>query len=905
MRRVLFILLVFISYYTHAQQLADGFNDQIVISNFNNPVGIEFDENGQLYVWEKSGLIHIVDTNHNKLATPLLDIREEVGNWADHGLLGFALDPNFMSNGYYYIMYAVDKYHLLFYGTPSYSPDSSRTNVASIGRIVRYKADAATNFTTTLPNSRTVLLGETIHTGIPLLHLSHGVGSLVFGTDGTLLVSVGDGSSFLGLDLGGDSRGAFATQAIADGILSDDQDIGSYRSQYLGSLNGKILRLDPATGDGVSSNPFFDPANPRSPQSRIWATGFRNPFKFTVRPGTGSHYPADGNPGILAVGDVGGSSYEEINMVTEAGQNFGWPIYEGMLGEWTFWTNPAPENKMAPNPLYGQNGCTQEYFTFRDLLQRETTNTNWVLKNPCDDNIAIQPSIHTNKETAPIITWSNRRGLDEVITHVKYFQPNGYFEPVQIIDERSQVQGDTFSGICSTGGIFYDGDNFPDEFKGKFFGSDYGNWINIFEIDDSSNLVAVDSFHTIVNSVLDMRVHPLNGTLYYVNFLGEVHKVAYGGNVPPIAIIEADTFYGGNSLTVHFDASQSYDPVGFPITYLWDFGDGNTSTDIQPIHTFTTTNSNTTSFPVTLTITDSLGAIGTDQIVVSLNNTPPDFEFTTFKTGDLYPMNKTTLLGLDAEVIDAEHSKEELTYRWQAFLHHNDHFHPDPPSDQPTSYATISPVGCDGELYYYRVQLTVTDPGGLSTTKKGFIYPNCDGEFILWDNITSTAHANGITIGWATLQEDDVTEFVIQRSDNARDFKKIGTVSASGNNSTYSFEDNQPLLGTNYYRIKAYKNNQAYAYSTIAKDNYPFSGIIDIYPNPVKNRLNIEFNEPAEAAEFQLFNNDGKLIVSQTWENITDNEVKTFYTHGLGGGVYLLTIKMGDTIWTRQVFVER
>ena len=279
MNRVILILLVVFGMFDqmHAQ-LPEDFYDEIISTDFNFPMGLTFDHEGKMYVWEKEGKVQIIETSGSKLPEPLIDISEEVMNWKDHGLTGFALDPGFANNGYYYLLYAADLHYLKFYGTPEYSPDSMTINTATIGRVVRYKADPATNFTSTVEGSRKILLGETISNGIPLLYAFHGLGTLLVGEDGTLLISCGDATSNGGTDIGGDSHGTFASAAIAEGILGPDQDIGSYKSQYLGSYAGKILRIDAETGDGLSSNPFFDAENPRSPQSRTWGLGLQKPL---------------------------------------------------------------------------------------------------------------------------------------------------------------------------------------------------------------------------------------------------------------------------------------------------------------------------------------------------------------------------------------------------------------------------------------------------------------------------------------------------------------------------------------------------------------------------------------------------------------------------------------------------
>ena len=114
-KNTIFQILVFICFVSITDTLAQlptDFYAEEVSTNWDRPVGLTFDDNGQMYVWEKSGKVYIVDTNGTKLPQPLIDISEEVGDWRDHGLLGFALDPAFLTNGYFYLLYAVDNYYL-------------------------------------------------------------------------------------------------------------------------------------------------------------------------------------------------------------------------------------------------------------------------------------------------------------------------------------------------------------------------------------------------------------------------------------------------------------------------------------------------------------------------------------------------------------------------------------------------------------------------------------------------------------------------------------------------------------------------------------------------------------------------------------------------------------------------
>src|SRR5207247_576652 len=124
------------------------------------------------------------------------------------------------------------------------------------------------------------------------------------------------------------------------------------------------------TGDGLPSNPFYDPANPRAAKSRVWALGLRNPCRITRRPETGSHNPGDGNPGVLYIGNVGWDTWEDLHVCTGPGQNFGWPAFEGINTQPAYYQANV-QNLDAPNPLYPASGCSR-YFYFRDLIRQNT-----------------------------------------------------------------------------------------------------------------------------------------------------------------------------------------------------------------------------------------------------------------------------------------------------------------------------------------------------------------------------------------------------------------------------------------------------------------------------------------------------------------------------------------------------
>ena len=304
---------------------------------FSQPVGVTFAADGRIFVTEKRGRVYVVD-NGVKLSTPLIDIESEVLNHWDRGLLGFALDPDFLNNGNVYLLYTFDR---------DGSGDYQRQDAAS--RLTRYTV-SADDPNVVDPASRKVLIGETFPEAIPSCFYSHTIGTLQFGSDGTLLVGAGDGADFNVVDPGG-----LHAPCFGPGLFPASEDIGAFRSQRLQSMAGKILRVDPETGDGLPSNPFYT-GNASDNQSRVWVLGLRNPYRFTLKQ-DGSTDPADGQPGTLFIGDVGWGTWEDLHTASFGGENFGWPCYEGPLPHSSY-QNQAPAATYCTSPPFTHDAPT-------------------------------------------------------------------------------------------------------------------------------------------------------------------------------------------------------------------------------------------------------------------------------------------------------------------------------------------------------------------------------------------------------------------------------------------------------------------------------------------------------------------------------------------------------------------
>ena len=571
-----------------SQTLPAGFSAADVSSGstWNVPVGAAFTKDGQrLFIWEKDGRVYVCNrqgTNYVKQSQVVLDISDEVGGWRDCGLLGFALDPNFESNGNIYALYVVDRHHLMTGGLASngYNAATNEYFNATIGRVTRYTTTTIGSNLIANAASRKILLGESKSTGIPILHESHGVGSLAFAADGTLLITCGDGASY-NIEDGGSISHTYYSQALTDGIIRAQENVGAFRAQMLNSHNGKLLRIDPETGNGVVSNPFYDESAPRSAKSRVWALGFRNPFRMSVKPGTGSTNPLTGDIGEVFVGDVGWNTWEEQNAVKTPGTNFGWPLYEGHTVN-TAYVALETQNSDEPNTFGTCSGRT--YYRFKDMLRQDNAAGNKSVYNPCNSAQLIGAGnryIHSR----PAIDWQH--GQD--VARVGKFDASGNATNPTIGTPESGAVGTPFRGNCSAGGVWYTGagNSFPAEYKNTFFAADYGgNWIRRFSIDFTDVVTKVDNFASTAGAVVCVTENPLDGTLVMVDIgSNTVKRITYGGNQAPVAKPSANVIYGPSPLTVNFTGNTSFDPTpgGSIASYSWNFGGGSPATSTAAI----------------------------------------------------------------------------------------------------------------------------------------------------------------------------------------------------------------------------------------------------------------------------------------------------------------------------------
>jgi len=333
---------------------SSGFSEEIVFTGLVRPTSLAFARDGRIFIAEKGGRIKVFDSLTDTTATIFADLSTNVFDHHDRGLLGLALSPNFPADPWVYVLYTYDAPPGGL--APVYRDDCAAVGGDSSGRCVvtaRLSKLQASGDTTV--GSERVIIHDWCQQ-----YLSHSIGDLRFGADGMLYVSSGDGASYVYVDYGqlpvggpvnpcGDPPGGAMDPPGAEG--------GALRSQDLRTpgdptgLNGTVLRLDPETGEAAPGNPLISSPDPNA--QRVVAQGLRNPFRFTMRPGTNE----------LWLGDVGWGIYEEINRLpdpTAGVRNFGWPCYEGNPKQPGY---DGADLTVCEN-LYSGPGQAAPYYTF-------------------------------------------------------------------------------------------------------------------------------------------------------------------------------------------------------------------------------------------------------------------------------------------------------------------------------------------------------------------------------------------------------------------------------------------------------------------------------------------------------------------------------------------------------------
>jgi len=370
--------------------------------------------------------------------------------------------------------------------------------------------------------------------------------------------------------------------------------------------------------------------------------------------------------------------------------------------------------------------------------------------------------------------------------------------------------GAPFIGSTAVGGPFYTATLYPEVYRGAWFITDYvEGWIRRMVFDGAGNMTSTVPFATGLSGPVDLELGP-DGMLYYVSIItGQVVRIRYNG---PSAVASATPSSGLSPLTVNFSSAGSSSPNGTPLTYLWEFGDSQTSNAANPSHTYVAATVQT--YTVKLTVTTNTNQSSSSTVKVTIGSLPPTatIQSPTNGTG-VFPGQTIVYQG---SATDPENwTIPSAGLSWTIVLHHNDHVHTQLFTTGPTGSVAIQYHGIG--TYSYEFRLTATDSSGLTHSTSVTLpvlsdtTPPSDPSGL----VATAVGSSQINLTWTAASDNSgSTDYRVERCQgvSCTNFVQIATTT------TNSYSDTGVIGGTSYsYRIRAADSsgNQSLNYTSI------------------------------------------------------------------------------------------
>ncbi len=306
-------------------------------------------------------------------------------------------------------------------------------------------------------------------------------------------------------------------------------------------------------------------------------------------------------------------------------------------------------------------------------------------------------------------------------------------------------------GGAAIGGAFYDGTEYPEEYRNNFFFADHDKkWVRRLSFTSEGEFESAENFMADVQEPVMVFSYPDNGDIGWISiWSGKIIRVSYNeNNRAPVAVASSNITSGAVPLTVEFDGSLSSDPDEDELTFNWDFGDGSSSAEVNPVHTY----SSPGTMSVTLTVSDGFSE-ATDTITINVGDEAPVISITSpIKDTNFVAPAAIQYSGSAVDTSGNPIPAENVS--WKLIIHHNDHIHVE--FDGVTGYAGSKTLPYHADNSFYELEFTATDPNNGLTSKKTvnfYVLPEGSGSEIVIYAAGTLAHDSYPTM---ELLVDDV-----------------------------------------------------------------------------------------------------------------------------------------------------
>lgn len=204
---------------------------------------------------------------------------------------------------------------------------------------------------------------------------------------------------------------------------------------------------------------------------------------------------------------------------------------------------------------------------------------------------------------------------------------------------------------------------------------------------------------------------------------------------------------------------------------------------------------------------------------------------------------------------------------------------------------------------YNQVRL-FNSAGALQNTSDTLTYIRASALAVTWGNFSAVKAGDAAHLSWSTLQELNTGNYIIERSSNGTDFYTIGTLKAAGNStatSSYTYTDETPLQGNDYYRIKQVDKNGSFTYSPVRLLVFNgLTGKITVTPNPATDRIAVTVTGNTKSLTISLINNAGQRVGVYNMQG----QYGQFALPGIAAGVYYVRINGQGVAYQQKLLVK-